>query len=100
MRWGALTLWRRTAKLYGMSTVDVATFKAHADELIAKAIAGEGTVIEHNGKRAVLLPCEGTVPDFEQDPETDRLLRERAQASGRAPEPADWEALRASVRRG
>jgi hypothetical protein len=27
-------------------------------ELIAKAIAGEPTVIEQNGKRAVLLPCE------------------------------------------
>jgi len=61
-----------------MSTVDVATFKARADELIAKAIAGEATVIEQDGKRAVLLPCEGSVPDFERDPETDRLLRQRA----------------------
>ena len=32
-------------------------------ELIAKAIAGEPTVIEQNGKRAVLLPCEGLSPD-------------------------------------
>lgn len=83
-----------------MSTVDVATFKARADELIAKAIAGEATVIEQNGKRAVLLPCEGATPDFERDPATDRLLRERAQAAGHEPTPADWEALRASVRRG
>ena len=83
-----------------MSTVDVATFKAHADELIAKAIAGEATVIELNGKRAVLLPCDGPTPDFEQYPETDKLLRGRVQALGREPAPADWEALRASVRRG
>ena len=83
-----------------MSTVDVAIFKAHVDELIAKAIAGEATVIEQNGKRAVLLPCDGPTPDFEQYPETDKLLRGRVQALGREPAPADWEALRASVRRG
>ena len=82
-----------------MSTVDVTTFKAHADELIAKAIAGEATIIVQNGKRAVLLPCEGTMPDLERDPETDLLLRERAQAPGREPTPADWEALRAGLRR-
>lgn len=69
-------------------------------ELIAKAIAGEATVIEHNGRRAVLLPCEGMLPDFERDPETDRLLRERAQAVGQEPTAADWETLCASVRRG
>ena len=83
----------------GMSTVDVTTFKANADELIAKAIAGQATVIEQNGKRAVLLPCEGAAPDVELDSETDRLLRERVQAPGREPTPADWEALRASVPR-
>ena len=83
-----------------MSTVDVETFKAHAEELIAKAISGEATVIEQNGKRAVLLPCDGAAPDFELYPEMDRLLRERAQAPGREPTPADWEALRASARRG
>lgn len=83
-----------------MSTADVATFKAHADELIAKAIRGEATVIEQNGKRTVLLPCEGTIPDFERDPEVDGLLRERAQAPGQEPTAADWEALRARVRRG
>ena len=55
-------------------------------------------MIEQNGKRAVLLPCEGAVPDFELDHETDRLLRERIQASGREPTAADWEALRRSVR--
>lgn len=82
-----------------MSTVDVNTFKAHADELIARAIAGEATVIESNGKRAVLLPCEGTMPDLERDPATDLLLRDRAQAPGHAPTPADWDALRASIPR-
>ncbi len=82
-----------------MSTVDVATLKERAEELIAKAIAGEATVIEQNGKRAVLLPCEGVAPDFELDHATDRLLRERAQASGREPTAADWEALRQSLRR-
>ena len=82
-----------------MSTVDVTPFKAHADELIAKAIAGEATIIVQDGKRAVLLPCEGTMPDLERDPETDLLLRERAQAPGREPTPADWETLRAGIRR-
>lgn len=82
-----------------MSTVDVKTFKANADELIAKAIAGQATVIEQNGKRAVLLPCEGAAPDFELDSETDRLLRERLQAQGREPTPEDWESMRASIPR-
>lgn len=91
---------RRPVSVFNMSTVDVATFKAHVDELIGKAIAGEATVIELNGKRAVLLPCEGEVPDFELDPGTDALLRDRAQAPGREPTTADWDALRASVRRG
>ena len=83
-----------------MSTVDVAALKAHAEEFVAKAIAGEATVIEQNGKRAVLLPCEGIAPDFELDPETDRLLRERMKASGREPTTADWDALGRDVRRG
>ena len=81
-----------------MSTVNVATLKARAEEFIAKAIAGEATVIEQNGKRAVLLPCEGVAPDFELDRDTDRLLRERLQASGREPTAADWEALRRETR--
>ena len=51
-----------------VSTVDVATLKARAEEFVAKAIAGEATLIEQNGKRAVLLPCEGIAPDFELDP--------------------------------
>lgn len=83
-----------------MSTVDVATFKERADELIAKAIAGEATMIEQGGKRAVLVPCEGALPDFAERPQLDALLRERAQEPGREPTPADWEALRASVRKG
>ena len=83
-----------------MSTVDVPTLKARAEELIAKAIAGEGTVIEQNGKRAVLLPCEGAAPDFELDRETDQLLRERVAAPGREPTAVDWQALRQSIRRG
>jgi hypothetical protein len=82
-----------------MSTVDVATLKAHAEEFIAKAIAGEATVIEQDGKRAVLLPCEGVAPDFELDPDTDRLLRARMQAPGREPTAADWQALRRDLRR-
>ncbi|MGO9199001.1 MAG: hypothetical protein ACLQM8_00460 [Limisphaerales bacterium] len=83
-----------------MSTVDVATLKARAEELVAKAIAGEATLIEQNGKRAVLLPCEGVAPDFELDPEMDRLLRERVEAPGRGQTAADWEALRRDVHRG
>lgn len=82
-----------------MSTVDVATLKARAEELIAKAIAGEATIIEQNGKRAVLMPCEGVAPDFELEPETDRLLQERIKSPGREPVPADWEALRKGIRR-
>jgi hypothetical protein len=82
-----------------MSTVDVATLKAHAEELIAKAIAGEGTVIEQNGQRAVLLPCEGLGPDLEVDPNTDQILRDRAHAPGGEPCAADWESLRQSIRR-
>ncbi len=83
-----------------MSTVDVLTLKAHAEELFAKAIAGEATVIEQNGKRAVLLRCEGVAPDFELDRDLDRLLRERAQSPGEEPATADWEALRQGIRRG
>ena len=83
-----------------MSTVDVPTLQARAEELIAKAIAGEATVIEQNGKRAVLLPCEGVAPDLELDRETDHLLRERAGAPGREPTTADWQVLRQSIRRG
>jgi hypothetical protein len=82
-----------------MSTVDVATLKARAEEFVAKAIAGEVTLIEQNGKRAVLMPCEGAAPDVELDPETDRLLRERMLAPGRELTKADWEALKRDVRR-
>ena len=82
-----------------MSTVDVATFKARAEEFVAKAIAGEATLIEQNGKRAVLLPCQGIAPDFELDPETDRLLGQRVEAPGREPTTADWEAISRYVHR-
>ena len=82
-----------------MSTVDVATLKARAEEFVAKAIAGEATLIEQNGKRAVLLPCQGMAPDFELDPEMGRLLGQRMEASGREPTTADREALRRNVRR-
>ena len=82
-----------------MSTVDVATLKARAEEFVAKAIAGEATLIEQNGKRAVLLPCQGLAPDLALDPETDQLLRLRIEASGREPTSADWAALRRNVRR-
>lgn len=80
--------------------MDVATLKARAEELIAKAIAGEATVIEQNGKRAVLLPCEGNAPDFELDPETDQLLQKRTEFEGREPTREDWEKLRQSIRKG
>jgi hypothetical protein len=48
----------------------------------------------------VLLPCEGAAPDFELDPEMDRLLRERAEAPGGQPTPADWETLKRGIRAG
>ncbi len=76
-----------------MITVDIDTLKAHAEEYVAKAIAGEGTIIEQNGKRAVLLPCAGSAPDFELDPATDRLLRERVQSPGKEPTESDWQKL-------
>lgn len=80
-----------------MSTVDVATLRARAEELIAKAIAGEATIIEQNGKRAVLMPCEDVAPDFELDSRSVSGLRERVQAPGREPVPSDWETLRKSI---
>ena len=83
-----------------MSTVDVATLKARAEELIAKAIAGEATVIEQNGKRAVLLPCEGVAPDLELDPHTDQLLQQRAKAPGAEPTSENWKSLRRNLHNG
>ena len=77
-----------------MSTIAVATLKTRAEELVAKAIAGEPTLIEQNGRRAVLLPCDGVAPDFELERDTDRLLHARLQAPGREPTAADWAALR------
>ena len=76
-----------------MSTVDVATLKQRAEELIARAIAGEPTVIEQNGRHAVLLACEGAAPDLELEPDTDRLLQKRMEASGREPTAKDWKAF-------
>jgi len=83
-----------------MSTVDAATFKAKADELLAKALNGDITVIDENGKRAVLMPCTGPAPDFQLYPEIDRLLKERLESSGQEPTDADWEALARSIPRG
>jgi hypothetical protein len=80
-----------------MSAVDVETFKNRADEFIAKAIAGEPTIVEQDGKRAVLLPCDTGVPDFEAYPAIDTLLTERIRAKGSEPTDADWAALRARV---
>lgn len=82
-----------------MSTVDVKTLKARAEELFARAVSGEGTVIEQDGRRAVLLPCEGEAPDLAVNPELDRLLRERLQTPGRKPTPEDWQALRTGLPR-
>jgi hypothetical protein len=81
-----------------MRTVTVSTLKTEAEELVAKAIAGEATMIEQGDKRAVLLPCEGEAPDFELFPQTDRLLRERLASAGGEPTAADWLSLRESLR--
>jgi hypothetical protein len=81
-----------------MPAIDVATLKERAEELFAKAVAGEATVIEQNGKRAVLVQCEEGAPDYELYPNTDRLLRERASMEGRPATAADWEALREYAR--
>ena len=83
-----------------MSTVDMATFTANAEELVTKALKGEVTVIVQNGKRAVLMPCEGELPDFQQSPELDRLLQQRMQSEGAEPTAEDWEKLARSVNRG
>ena len=72
-----------------MSAIDVETFKKHAEEFVVKAIAGEATIIERNGKRAVLMPC-----DSEQYPETDSLLKQRLDAPGKEATAEDWSSLR------
>ena len=72
-----------------MSAVDVETFKKHAEEFVVKAIAGEATIIERHGKRAVLMPC-----DSEQYPQIDGLLKERVNAPGKEVSAGDWAALR------
>jgi PHD/YefM family antitoxin component YafN of YafNO toxin-antitoxin module len=82
-----------------MSAIDVETFKSRADEFIAKAIAGEPTVIEQKGKRAVILACEEDVPDFEAYPEIDALLRKRLEAPESEPTPRDWQALRDRIKK-
>jgi antitoxin (DNA-binding transcriptional repressor) of toxin-antitoxin stability system len=81
-----------------MAAVNVATLKEHAEELFAKAIAGEPTIIEQNGKRAVLVPCPEAAPDFELYPEVDALLRQRLNEPTREMTEADWEALREYAR--
>ena len=77
-----------------MAAVDVATFKEQAEQLFAKAVAGEATVIEQNGHRAVLLPCDGDLPDFILYPKLDALLQERLKLPAREATEADWQALR------
>jgi hypothetical protein len=72
-----------------MSAVDVETFKKNAEAFVVKAIDGEATIIERNGRRAVLMPC-----DSEQYPQTDSLLKERLNAQGNEAAAADWSALR------
>ena len=66
-----------------MAAINVATFKEHAEEFFAKAVAGEATVIEQNGKRAVLVPCPEAAPDFELYPEIDALLQQRLKEPSR-----------------
>lgn len=77
-----------------MSAVDVETFKLRAEEFVTRAIAGEATIIERNGRRAVLMPCEGEVPDFELYPKADALLTERLKADGGEATSEDWATLR------
>ena len=71
----------RRADTMGVSKVDGATFKEKAGELLTKVLAGDITIIDHNGKRAVLMPYSGPAPDFQLYPETDKLLRERLEAA-------------------
>ena len=80
-----------------MPAVDVATFKEQAEALFAKAIAGEATIIEENGKRAVLVPCDSDVPDFILYPKLDALIQERLKLPTREATEADWQALRDHV---
>ena len=80
-----------------MAEVDVATFKEQAETLFAKAVAGEATIIEQNGQRAVLLACDGAVPDFVLYPKLDALLQERLKLPAREATEADWQALRDHV---
>jgi hypothetical protein len=82
-----------------MSAVNVATFKAHAEEFVAKAIAGQVTVIEQNGKRAILLPCAEGEPDAELYPEINSLLADRVQSEGAEPTREDWSKLRERINR-
>jgi hypothetical protein len=79
-----------------MSTVDAATFKAYADQFLAKALDGDVTIIDQDGKRAILMKCEG-VPDVELFPNTDNLLTRRVATEGREPSETDWEALSRSI---
>jgi hypothetical protein len=80
-----------------MASVDVATLKQRAEELFAKAVAGQATVIEQNGKRAVLLRCDEGGPDFELYPDVDATLRDRAKSPGREATEKDWDNLRKRV---
>lgn len=80
-----------------MSMIDVETLRNRADELVAKAISGEPTVIEQNGRRAILLACEGDSFDFESNASLDRLLRQRISEDGAEPRADDWARLRASL---
>jgi hypothetical protein len=68
--------------------------------LLAKALEGDVTIIDKDGKRAVLMPCEAAEPDFQVYPQIDKLLLERLQAPGREPTDADWEALARGIPRG
>jgi hypothetical protein len=77
-----------------MPSIDVAALKEHAEELFAKAAAGKATMIEQNGQRALLVPCNDATPDFELYPEVDALISERLKGSAHEPTEKDWDALR------
>jgi hypothetical protein len=81
-----------------MSAIDVATLKEHAEEFFAKAVAGEATLIEQNGKRAVLVPCDEGQPDFDLYPQLNALVQKRLREPAKEATGEDWEALRKFAR--
>jgi hypothetical protein len=80
-----------------METVNLATLKEKAEQLFARAIAGEPTIIEQDGKRTLLLCCPGAIPDFVLYPQLNALIEERIHEPAREATERDWEMLRCRV---